>query len=141
MKADRLFLDTNVVLDLLAERYPFYDAAARIVSMSDLGSVTLVASALSYATVDYFLSRTLGSESSKDSLRKFRTISEISEVDESIIDKGLNSEFFDFEDSLQYFCALQSNCTVIITRNGKDFKGSALPVMTPDEYLRSLNEK
>jgi predicted nucleic acid-binding protein len=69
MKNERLFLDTNIVLDLLTERHPFFEDAARIASLADLGKVMLVASALTYATVDYFLSRTLGSESSKDSLR------------------------------------------------------------------------
>jgi predicted nucleic acid-binding protein len=141
MKNERLFLDTNIVLDLLTERHPFFKDAARIASLADLGKVMLVASALTYATVDYFLSRTLGSESSKDSLRKFRAISEISEVNELTIDKGLNSEFIDFEDSLQYYCALQANCTIIITRNGKDFTESALPVMTPQEYLLSVSKK
>ncbi len=140
MRKNRLFLDTNVMLDLLAERYPFYESVVKIISLADLGEVTLVASALSYATTDYFLSRTIGAESSKDSLRKFRALSEISGVDESIIDKGLNSEFADFEDSLQYFCAIQASCNIIITRNGKDFKKSILPVLTPDEYLQSLGK-
>ncbi len=141
MRKNRLFLDTNVMLDFLAERYPFYESVVKIISLADLGKVAVVASALSYATADYFLSRAVGTESSKDSLRKFRAISEISGVDESIIDKGLNSEFADFEDSLQYFCAIQARCSIIITRNGKDFKKSILPVLTPDEYLRSLGEK
>lgn len=140
MKNDRLFLDTNVVLDFLAERHPFYESVVQIMSLGELGKVSIVASALSYSTVDYFLSRAIGAEGSKDSLRKFRVISEISGVDESIIDKGLNSYFADFEDSLQYFCALQAGCSIIITRNGKDFKKSVLPAMTPDEYLQSLDK-
>lgn len=140
MRKNCLFLDTNVMLDFLAERNPFYESVAKIISLADLGRVILVGSALSYSTADYFLSRAIGSESSKDSLRKFRAISEISGVDESIIDKGLNSEFADFEDSLQYFCAIQARCSIIITRNGKDFKKSVLPVLTPNEYLQSLGK-
>lgn len=138
MRKNRLFLNRDVLLDFLAERYPFYESFAKIVSLADLGKVTIVASVLSYASADYFLSRAIGSESSKDSLREFRAISEISGVDESIIDKGLNSEFADFEDSLQYYCTLQSDCSIVITRNGKDFRKSTLPVLTPDEYLQSL---
>lgn len=141
MKTDHLFLDTNIVLDFLAQRHPFYESIVQIMSLAELGKVTIVASALSYSTVDYFLSRAIGAEGSKDSLRKFRAISEISGVDESIVDKGLNSEFIDFEDSLQYFCALQAGCSVIITRNGKDFRASTLPVMTPEEYLRGPNDQ
>jgi predicted nucleic acid-binding protein len=61
-------------------------------------------------------------------------------LDELIIEKGLNSNFLDFEDSLQYFSALRTECDIIITRNGKDFKKSQLPIMTPDEFLNSIKE-
>lgn len=47
MKKDRLFLDTNVVLDLLDERPPFYESIAKIAALGDLGRVTLIASSLS----------------------------------------------------------------------------------------------
>lgn len=59
-------------------------------------------------------------------------------VNEETIEKGLNSDFSDFEDAVQYFSALQSGCTVIITRNGKDFRKSTIPIMTADEYLKSI---
>ena len=62
-------------------------------------------------------------------------------VDEVIIEKGLSSTFTDFEDALQYYCALEGDCQVIITRNAKDFKASTLPVMTPTEYLTSVGKK
>jgi len=61
-------------------------------------------------------------------------------LDGVLIEKGLNSEFSDFEDSLQYFSALRTNCDIIITRNGKDFKKSQIPIMTPDEFLNSINK-
>lgn len=138
MTNDRLFLDTNVVLDLLDERLPFYESIAKIAALGDLGRVTLIASSLSYATVNYVLAKLIGADSSKDKLRKFKVISEISGVDETIVEKGLNSTFSDFEDSLQYYCALQAKCSIIITRNGKDFKTSKLPVMTAGEYLASI---
>ena len=51
---------------------------------------------------------------------------------------GLNSNFSDFEDSLQYFSALESDCSILITRNGRDFKDSQIPVLTADEYLMSI---
>jgi predicted nucleic acid-binding protein len=136
----RIFLDTNVVLDLLGERVPFYKPAAQIASLADNGSIELFSSALSYATVNYILSKSEGAEIAKEKLIKFQIISKISSLDESVIEKGLNSKFSDFEDSLQYFSALKSNCNIIITRNGKDFKRSQIPIMTPNEYLRSLEE-
>lgn len=134
----RLFLDTNVILDLLGEREPFYNSIAKIATLADNGEIKMVASALSYATLSYLLTKYENSETAKEKLRKFKIISEICDLDALIIEKGLNSRFSDFEDSLQYFSALKSECNIIVTRNGKDFKRSQIPIMTPDEYLSSL---
>jgi predicted nucleic acid-binding protein len=137
----RLFLDTNVMLDLLGERIPFYDSVAKIATLADKGQISLVVSAMSYATVSYFLTKFENKDKSKDKLRKFKVISEVSDLNEQIIEKGLNSDFADFEDSLQYFSALSSDCSILITRNGKDFKNSSIPIMTPDEYIKSISKK
>ena len=136
----KLFWDTNVMLDLLGERDPFYISAAKIATLADKRKVKIIASSLSYATTSYFLTKFEGIEKTKEKLRKFKVISEICELDELIIDKGLNSEFSDFEDSLQYFSALRTECDILLTRNGKDFKKSKIPVMTPDEFLNSIKE-
>ena len=135
----KLFLDTNVILDLLGKREPFVKDAAAIVSLADKGAVSLVVSALSYSTTDYFLKKILSPSKSIENLRKFRTISEVVPLDDIIIDKSLNSNFSDFEDGLQYYSALKANCEFIITRNAKDFKQSDLTVLTPQEFL-ALNK-
>lgn len=134
----RLFLDTNVILDLLGERIPFFDSIAKIATLADQNKITLVASPLSFTTVDYVLNKYETSESVLNKLRKFKIICEVCEVDENTIEKGLNSSFKDFEDAVQYFTALQSDCSIIITRNGKDFKDSTIPIMTAKEYLSSI---
>lgn len=136
-----IFLDTNVMLDLLGERIPFYDASAKIASLADNKQIKLIVSALSYATVSYFLTKFENAEKAKEKLRKFKIISEISDLDDLTIEKGLNSNFTDFEDSLQYFSAIKSGCNILITRNVKEFKESQIPVMTPDEYLMSIRKK
>lgn len=138
---DKLFLDTNVVLDLLGERELFYDATAKIATLADKGKVILSVSALSYSTVYYLLSKFEDKEVVKEKLRKFKVIAETSDLTDKIIDKGLSSKFTDFEDALQYYCAIKMDCNILITRNEKDFKESAIPVMTPDEYLKSLPHK
>lgn len=135
---DRLFLDTNVVLDLLGERDPFYNAIAKIASLADKGSVNLVISALSYSTIFYLLSKFETDQVVKEKLRKFKVIAETSDLTDKIIDKGLSSKFRDFEDALQYHCAIKKDCNILITRNEKDFTHSDISVMTPDEYLKSL---
>jgi predicted nucleic acid-binding protein len=135
---DKLFLDTNIVVDLLGEREPFYDAIARIATLADRGSIRIVVSALTYPIVYFLLEKYEKKELVREKIRKFRVVTETSDLTDGIIDKGLASGFSDFEDALQYFCAVGAGCTVFITRNGKDFKLSELPVLTPDEYLGSL---
>jgi len=137
----RLFLDTNVILDLLGERDPFYDSIAKLATLADKEILTLVVSPISFATLNYLLTKFESAQITQEKLRKFKIICEICKLDEHIIEKGLNSSFSDFEDALQYFSAVDSDCEIIITRNGKDFKKSLLPIMTADEYLQSIKIK
>ena len=138
---NKLFLDTNVMLDLLGEREPFYESSAKIATIAGKGKIKLIVSALSYSTVFYLLSKFEDNEVVKEKLRKFKVITGTSDLTDKIIDKGLASKFSDFEDALQYQCAINMDCNILITRNGKDFKESHIPVMTPDEYLKSLRSK
>ena len=131
----KLFLDANVVLDLLGERDPFYKAVARIATLADKGEFNLVVSALTYSIVFDMLSKFEDREVVKEKIRKFKVIAETSDLTDKILEKGLSSKFSDFEDALQYHCALMMNCDIVITRNGKDFKGSEIPVLSPDEFL------
>ena len=86
----RLFLDTNVVLDLLGEREPFYNSAAKITTLADKGEIDLVVSALTYSTVYYLLSRFEDKELVKEKIRKFKVIAETSDLTDKIVDKGLS---------------------------------------------------
>ncbi len=132
----RLYLDTNIVLDLLTERHPFYTPTAELVSLADSSQVVLVVSSLTFATAIYFIAKFEDAEIAMQKLKKFRVLCEISDLSALIIDKGLNSEFKDFEDALQYLSAKDTGCDFLITRNGKDFKNSTIPVFTAEEYLK-----
>jgi predicted nucleic acid-binding protein len=137
----RLFIDTNVMMDLLGERIPHYESIAKVATLADKGKIKIVVSAFSYPTVYYLLSKFESSEKVKEKLRKFRIISEVSDLDEITIEKGLASEFKDFEDALQYHCALKAECDILLTRNAKDFKESTIPVMSAEEFLQSIKNK
>lgn len=137
----RVFIDTNIMLDFLGERKPFYESIAKIATLAEKEKLTMVVSPISFAIVNYFLSKFENPKISREKLRKFKIISEICSLDEQTIEKGLNSSIKDFEDALQYFSATESDCDIILTRNGKDFKKSLLPVMTADEFLKSISEK
>lgn len=137
----RIFIDTNVMLDFLGEREPFYEPIAKIASLAEKEKLTMVVSPISFATVNYFLSKYESAKVAREKLRKFKILSKICTIDERTIEKGLNSSIKDFEDALQYFGATESECDIIITRNGKDFKQSLLPIMTAKEFLNSLAKK
>ena len=128
----RVFLDTNVVVDLLAKREGFYEDATKIFSLAYQKEIVIVVSPMTYATVSYLLRK---NKNFKQLLYNFRQLSEVSLADEKVVDAALASSFNDFEDALQYHSALTSNVEVIITRNVKDFAASRLPVVTPHEFL------
>jgi predicted nucleic acid-binding protein len=134
----RLFLDTNIILDLLSQRDPFYESVAKVATLADRRELVLVASPISFTTVDYVLSKFESTELVLNKLRRFKVLCEVGSIDQETIEKALNSEFAYFEDAVQYFCAVQADCSVIITRNGKDFRQSILPIMTAAEYLSSI---
>jgi len=135
----KLFLDTNVILDLLAQRDPFYESIAKIATLADHKNLKLTTTPISFTTVNYILSKFESSETVMTKMRKFAIICPVCEVNQEISDKGLNSKFSDFEDSVQYFSAVNANCNTIITRNGKDFKNSEISIMTAEEFLKSLS--
>ncbi|MBP7506227.1 MAG: PIN domain-containing protein [Prolixibacteraceae bacterium] len=137
----KLFIDTNLMIDLLGERLPYYESIARVATLADRGKVKMVVSAFSYPTVYYLLSKFEPSENVKEKLRKLRIISEISDLDEITVEKGLASNFKDFEDALQYHCALKADCDILLTRNAKDFKESSIPVMSAEEFLQTIRNK
>ena len=134
----KLFLDTNVVIDLLGERASFYPAAAKIATLADKNEVELVVSALTYSTVYYVLAKFEPEKLVRQKIQKLKVIVETADLTDRIIEKGLSSTFTDFEDALQYYSANATNCTHLITRNGKDFKLSDIPVFTPQEFLNGL---
>lgn len=136
----RLFLDTNIVVDLLDRREPFCHDAVRLFSMAYNKQVQLVVSPTTYSTASFLL-RKHGSEGVRKLLSNFRQLARVSTTDERTVDDSLASQFQDFEDAMQYYTALRANAEIIITRNGKDFKASSLPVMTAGEYLSVIEKK
>ena len=119
---DRLFLDTNIVLDLLGKRTPFYISAAKIVTLADKGKIHIVISVLTYSTVYYLLSRFEDKKQVKEKIRKFKVIAETSDLTDNVVDKGLSSKFSDFEDSLQYYCAIKKTAKFLLPEMAKILK-------------------
>lgn len=135
-----IFLDTNIVLDLLAHRMPFYTEAAKLFSLADKKKIVVSVSALCLADINYILSKQIPEMEVRKILRKFKVLVTVLPLDDKITDLALNSEFRDFEDAIQYFTAIENDQDLIITRNQPDFKESKIPVMTAGEFLKSFKK-
>lgn len=131
----KVFLDTNIIIDLLAQREPFYKDAQALFTLADQGQIELQISALSFANASYALSKYHQVATAKKYLQQFKVLVSILPLDDKTIELALASEFQDIEDGFQYFTALTHGAQVIITRNKKDFKAGLLPVLNASEYL------
>ncbi len=134
-----IFLDTNVVIDFLADRRPFSLLAAKIFNYSLQRKIKVYISAVSYNNIYYILRQSLTGTETIKLLDGLSEMAEIADVTKAIIKTSLKTDFKDFEDAIQYNCALSINkLDFIVTRNSKDFKNSTLPVLTPEEAISSL---
>lgn len=137
----KILIDTNIVIDLLAKREPFYKSAAQLFSLADKQKLELSISSLTFANTSYVLSRLKSTQEAREILRRFRVLIKVLPLNDKLIDLALNdNNFKDFEDGLQYYSAIENEQNVIITRDLKDFKESKIPVMTADEYLISIEQ-
>jgi predicted nucleic acid-binding protein len=137
----KLFVDSDIILDLLAKREPHYIHAARLFTLIDQNELIAYTSPLIFANLHYLLKKQTSNLLALKSLRKLKALLNILSIDEKVIEQSLNSEFNDFEDAIQYFTAVNNGITLIITRNKTDYKRSKIDVLTAEEFLKSLDTK
>ena len=131
-----LFVDTNVLIDFLANRKPFSISAAKLFTLSLSNKVKLYISAVSYNNIYYILRQSL---SHKETIRLLKELSELTtivDVSKKVIEAAIASDFNDFEDAIQFQCALSINkIDCIITKDIKDYKKSTIRVMSTEEVI------
>ena len=132
----KVFIDSDIILDLLAERELFYDNAAKIFTLAYEKKIELYTTVVVFANVFYVLRKIKGNEETKRKLKNLRILIHILPINENITDMALASKFNDFEDALQYFTAKENKVLSIITRNTKDYKVKDIIIQTSDEYLK-----
>jgi predicted nucleic acid-binding protein len=133
---DKIFLDTDVALDHLADRQPFAEYAHRLFAVAEKGEITLCLSALSFSNLYYILRKLVGHGEALALLGKLKQLVRVSAVGEAEIQSALANSFKDFEDAIQHFTAkAEGDVSAIITRNKADYVGSEIPVLSPDEFL------
>jgi predicted nucleic acid-binding protein len=137
----RIFVDSDIILDLMLEREPFFNSAAELFYLIEKKKIKASVSALHFSNLHYIIRKVKSSELAKSVLRKLAIIVNILSIDEKAIELALESDFPDFEDAIQYYACLDNEIDVIVTRNKKDYKTGKLPVMSAEEYLAALKSK
>lgn len=132
---ERIFVDTDICLDLLSGRKPFNSFAEQLFSLSDKREIEICVSALSFSTIDYILHAHCAVKYPRQLIAKVKTLVTTLPVKSKTIDLGIASDFNDFEDAVQYNTAIENEITVLITRNIKDYKTAQIKVITAESYL------
>lgn len=133
---EKVFIDTDVALDLLGQREPYYSAAAMLFTKADKGKIEIHISSLSFSNLNYLLTRQYSSAESRRILTNFKVLVNVLAVDDKIIELALSSKFQDFEDAIQYFTAIENGVNILLTRNIKDYKLASIAVLSVGDYLR-----
>ena len=139
----RLFLDTNVLLDHALVRLtgqPF--EVKQLISWAYDNKIELLISSGSFFTFAYVLERNgIKKDELKTTLKKYLAIVSVVTTSKEVLLKGLDSAFYDLEDSFHYMTALNENCDYLITSNISDFKTSkkdkTRPI-TPSDFVSKI---
>jgi predicted nucleic acid-binding protein len=134
-----LFLDTNVIIDVLANRKPYVDSSSKLFDLAVKGKVTLYVSALSYSNIYYIIRKHATHRQLLAILKDLENMTETLDVTKEIVVRSIQSGFKDFEDAIQYETAKSTKkVDAIITLDPRGFKASELTVLTPDEAITIL---
>jgi predicted nucleic acid-binding protein len=131
----RLFIDINVLLDVLTNRQPHYAASAAVWDAVEKGWVQGFISANSVTTLYYLMRKHSGAALAMKGIRLVCDIFDIPAMDKSLIQQAIHASWSDFEDAVQHESALRAKATVIVTRDPRHFRQASIPVMSPEELL------
>lgn len=130
----KVFLDINVILDLMENREPFVSDAVYIFNRLEGKVDSGFCCALSFPILFYLLRQDHGSGDAVRLLNDLRTVLRVGSVDEAVADRALAADFSDYEDAIQYYAALAAGAEVFITRNLKVYPKNGMMMFSPSEY-------
>ena len=130
--------DTDVILDLLLDREPFAEAAARLFSIAEKGDITGYVCATTITTLHYLASKVAGAGKAKRHIERLLSFLEVAPVNRAVLEAAIEGKFDDFEDGVISEAAHQVRAEAIITRNVRHYKSSAVPAYSSAEILQIL---
>lgn len=140
---NKLFIDTDIILDVLLDRAEFFDDSSAIFQKLEKGDVLLFTSSSIIINAQYVGQKQIGKDRCRSIINYLLNYFQIIDSNISLLKKAYNSKFTDIEDAIQYFTAIENdNIDYFITRNVKDFRagGKLLPVLTPTQFLKLFKQ-
>jgi predicted nucleic acid-binding protein len=131
----KVLADTNVLLDVLAGRKPFYKDSAWIWSLAESGRIQAHLAAISYSNCYYIIRKYAGRAGAEKAVRLLRDVFIPVELTGQIINQAIDAGFSDFEDAIQFHSAVHANLACIVTRNPDHFPRKPISILSPSEFL------
>ena len=131
----KVFLDTNILLDVLLDRKPFCEPSSKMWRLAECGRIEAVISAISFSNVFYIVRKYAGKDAAQRTVEVMNVNFSVFPLTQDIIGRAIAAKLPDFEDSIQFFSAVACEADYIITRNAKDFPQDSIPVLSPAAFL------
>ena len=133
-----LFIDSDVLLDSILIRMPHFNSSIELIELGKGSNYFLCTSVHSLLNIHYAVKKVFGEKVARQSVSVLTKKLDIINEDINTVQQAVDSTFSDFEDAVQYYAAISAKADVIITRNIKDYKQSTIPVLTAEQFLRTL---
>lgn len=133
---NKILIDTNVLLDYLLEREPFFEDAKKVILSCTDEKVKGCIAAHSISNMFFILRKDYNAKERREVLLNLCKIFDVEGIDKAKLISGLtNEDFSDFEDCLQMECAKSYEADYIVTRNVSDYVTSEVKAVMPKDYL------
>ena len=130
----RIFVDTNILLDVLLEREGYYYDALKIWANAENGNVEACIAAISLNNIHYVMRKLKSETTAMIAVKILLRIFKVIPVDADILGLAVDFHDKDFEDDIQLQCALKANCSQLFTRNPNHYDHSAIAVVPPSSF-------
>ena len=132
----RVFVDANILVSVLNKEYPLFTYSSRILSLADYGNFEVYTSPICLAIAWYFAEKKHKAKIAREKIKTLcQHISIASSTKAAVENALLNPKINDFEDGLEYYSAIESNCHFIITEDTNDFYFAGIPVLTARSFF------
>ena len=134
----KIFLDTNILLDILCKREPFYINGAKIWTLIKEGAIKGFISAISINNLYYIVKKIKYQKIAKNFIEELLNDFEIVPLTKDLLSQAITINKKDYEDSIQYFSAINTGCKILITRNKKDFHSTGIRILSSTEFIKTI---